>query len=278
MSEPAFEGLAEALHFVEDLTDVARKGEPIVIEDETRLLRWVRPTDHVADVYDLEKYRERPFRPTGTATLRDLDSFIRYVNVHKIDATSVYRDQNSFTAIINGHLWKTAGWCDYRATFEPKWTPGWTAWVGFNNAWLTQDDFAEFLVNRIPEIAHPAGAEIHEAVMNLRLHWDAQYERILQPNNDFVQLRYTEDTKGGEFRMPAAFTIVVQPFVGADTVTLEARLRFAKPDEKGRIKFQYRLGEAVEQVVDAEFIRMQEAIADNCGVPVFWGTFASKVH
>ena len=57
---------------------------------------------------------------------------------------------------------------------------------------------------------------------------------------------------------------------------LEVALRFSKPDGQGKVKFQFRLEERVSRVVDDEFLKMQERIASETGVPVYWGSFAGR--
>lgn len=269
----------QTLRYVADLAEGATTGEHLMSgENPLGIVRWLTPEGYKSELVNLEQYEAHPRMKRGLATLRDLDSFISYLVIHGDSGTAVYRDGKAFRAIIDGHSAETAGWGHHVAEFQPKWTPGWTAWTGFNSHWLSQDDFANFLSDRIPEIAEPAGAVVHEAVMNLRLHWEATYERAIQPSNDFVQLRYTEEAKGGEFKVPAQFTLCVTPFDGAEPVTVGARLRFAKPDEKGRVRFQYILGEEAQQALDAEFARMEERIAGEASVPVFRGSFMSPGH
>lgn len=279
MSSDYSEGLKEALEYAGKLEAAGTAGEPIDIGGAPRLIRFLTPDGYKAEMLDLERYESGPRRKSGTATLRDLASFIEYLKNHgSIGGTTVYREDRRFTAILNGHgiLTDEAGWGDHRAVFEPKWTPGWTAWEAFNNGWHTQDDFAQFLTDRIPEIAHPPAGEIVEAVENLRLHWNATYERVIQPSNDFVQLKYVEEAQAGTIRVPAKFTIVVTPFEGADEVTLDVALRFAKPDAQGKVKFQFRLEEKASQVVDEQFVQMQQAIAEETSFSVLWGSFAAK--
>ena len=224
------------------------------------------------------KDADGPRRKRGEFTFRDVASLVVYVQRQRNVSSLVYADGRRLIAVLNGHFPESedvlgTGWGDHRAVFEPKWTTAWTAWTGFDDQWQTQEAFAEFLEERIPDIAEPDGALLMETATNLRLRMDVVYEKAVSLANDTVQLTYREDMQAaGTIKIPERFSLFLRPFEGADLVEIHARLRIAKPDAHGKVRFMFRLGERVQRVVDEAFDAMAEEVQRETDVPVLKGT------
>ncbi len=243
----------------------------------------VVPHGWEAQVVDVEKHLLHPYRRKGTATMSEVESFIAYVSAHKEPGTAVWADSNAhiLTARLNGHSPSEisdddgllAGWGDHKAVFAMRFSPAWTAWTGFDNRQMDQVSFANFLEERISEIADPPGADLFEVVRTLRVHVNATWENIINTQHNGVQFRWSEDVNTGDVTLPEKLALVLSPFDGGSLVQLEAKLRFTKPDSNGRVKFHYVLGEETRRILDELFGDICQAVLAGTGVPVYRGTF-----
>ena len=166
----------------------------------------------IHELVDNERFLAHPRRKRGTVTLRDGMSFAQYVNAQKTPETMIFADGIKLTAIFNHHepsstLSELAGWNDHRAEFEMKFTPSWTAWTGFDDHWQTQQDFAEFLEERIPDIADPPGADLLEIVRTLRMKVETHWENVIVLQNDAVQMKWVDEVSTGDVKIPENITL-----------------------------------------------------------------------
>lgn len=135
-------GLTEAIEKLESLTVAG--FEPFEV-GEKRL--WAIPDGYKLEMKDFAADAPEPARKRGIASMRDVDSFIAYAKRHAGVGTVVWVDDLRLTGILNGHAGGNGlpGWGDHLVTFEPKYTPAWTAWIAFNGHWQSQGEFAQFL-------------------------------------------------------------------------------------------------------------------------------------
>jgi uncharacterized protein YfdQ (DUF2303 family) len=247
------------------------------------------PENTKVQIEDFERFQPRPRRKRGKAVLKDLASFISYVCRYAEPGTIVYADPDNkrFTAILNGHepyLLGTddelatgkPGWGDHIASFEPRWTPGWTAWTSHAGSYLDQQSFADHLVDRLAEIVEPDGAEILEMVRSFHVHSEARYERVLDAGSDRIQFSYVENDVAGSVTVPTKLRLHLAPFDGAEPVDVMARLRWSRPThQKPTVTFKWDLGEEPRRIIDAAITAMSAQIAEQLpGVPVLGGSFA----
>lgn len=260
-----------------DLSDVEALLTAAMEHEIDGVAFQVLPEGYKVVVPDLEKHAAAPYRKRGRATFTELDSFIAYLRTHRIDGSEVFATSNDhcLLARINGHSNLEPGWGDHQALFSMRFTPSWTAWTGFANNNLSQIDFANFLEDRIGDIAEPPGADLFEMIRALRIHVNATWENVVNTQHNGVQFRWTEDVSTGDVVLPEKLSLVLAPFDGADPVEVVAKLRFKKPDAQGRVYFFFVLGEEVRRILDEAFAGICQRVGDETGVPVYRGSFAS---
>ena len=56
---------------------------------------------------------------------------------------------------------------------------------------------------------------------------------------------------------------------------IRARIRFAKPDSNGRVRFMFRLGEEVQKTLDDAIDAVCELVTNSTGVQVYKGRLVS---
>ena len=115
------------------------------------------------DLKSLEHLMPAPWRKRGTVSMRDQQSFCRYLADQGGDV-SIYglRATGAFVAILDSDTADYPGWRDHRAAFTAQQTPEWMTWMKKNGVRMTQTDFAAFVEDNLPDITDPVGAEMLE--------------------------------------------------------------------------------------------------------------------
>lgn len=275
--------LKEASHGLGALFDAAERSAAAVRaaqaipddEDEPRALRFMLPAGWESEIVDLEPYQDRPYRQRGTATFDRVESFIEYVDVYKDSATLIYARNEWFVAILNGHTAAKPGWCDHLATFTLKETPEWAAWRSANAGWMKQEEFAEFLEDRLGEIAEPDGATLLEIATTLKAKTQVHFQSQIKLSNGQVQMRYEEEVDGiaghkGDLAIPERLKLVVQPYDGEERARMEARFRW-RIARNGEAVFRYELGGELHRVRSEILDLAAKRVAERTGVPVLFG-------
>lgn len=184
------------IHHDQDLVDLLNETrKPFQFDLELR--PGESPVAAVPDGYtleDVERFFEWPSRHTGTVSLHDVGSFIRYVSEHGANpdteeawseavrfaphsATHLYvraekgmngQYRTSVIAVLNDHgrgQDSVPGWRDYRAVFNPAASLEWETWTKNDRKEMTQAAFATFLEDNLPDIrahdpTHPTSGDM----------------------------------------------------------------------------------------------------------------------
>ncbi len=111
-----------------------------------------------------------PDRPNALVKLRDARSFVTYFNDHKVERSRVYAllQPAKFLAVFDdfdtsaktGDTDEQADWRDFRAVFDVPASKEWTTWTGAHKKQMTQLEFAEFLLDNMPDVVKPPGSEL----------------------------------------------------------------------------------------------------------------------
>lgn len=246
-------------------------------------------------ISSLERYADNPRRKRAKVSIYETNSFIDYVNRHKIAGSTHLFGQatelgGSFSATFDYHGAErgasptptpAAGWGEHTATLSLETTPEWRRWVGNNAKLLTQEQFAEFIEDNQLDIIEPAAAEILDMAQLLTGKKTVNFKGGKNLKNGSIQLEYTETievTGGATSRrddamiVPDKFKLGLVPFVGASGVEIEARLRFRIGDS-GKLSFAYILNRPYK-VIEAAFQFARDEIEDKTGIKVLLGSGA----
>lgn len=250
--------------------------EPItLVETGPKVLLHVSPKDYGFTLFDLEKYDAHPRRKAGKPAFEDVQSFQRYLVRHKSAGTAIFLHDGAFHAVLDGHSSSDAGWGEHTADYTIKKTEPWGAWLSLHNRYLSQQDFATFVDARMGEIASPAGASLVEAVTNLTVKQNVDFQSNVNLTNGQVQFTYVENLENGgngaqgQIRIPTAFALALVCYDGMPTEEVVGRLRWRF--EKGKVSFSIDLGDEPRRVREAA---EQQAITDitgNTGIDVWRG-------
>ena len=258
---------------------------PVAVLPEGKRLESLRPL--------LEEYvMAAPRRRDGTAVLEDPQAFIELVNRHK-DLDSVLfacarLTEPSVTAVLDYHRKDhTPRFGEHRAHYAFPHSDEWKAWFGRNKREMNQKQFAEFIEDRLMDLAEPqkAGERTREYVQALEATLSprgkvAEVSRQLEINieQEFVsaqklhngegQLIFKEkhtDVQGNPVQVPSAFLIEIPVFTRGALVVIPVRLRYRATKEA--IIFFYELAmldELFRLAIDAQISDIQKEVDLPC--------------
>ena len=251
-----------ALGAVKTLSD----GRQVVIVPEGYLIEDYEP-DYV-----------KPARKKLAVVLHDADSFARYVVDYGNANSRIFADvlNTAFKAILDYHELGGDGgahYCEHVALYRCPKTPEWTTWTENSGKGKTQQQFAEFIENNLPDIVDPPGGQVLEVARTLEARKDVRFASSIRLNDGQSQFTYEDDIKGsaakGQLSIPEKFTLGLSPFQGCAPYRLEARLRYRIKD--GALTLWYDLLRP-QKILEAAFQDTVELIADKCATAILQGS------
>ncbi|RPE40228.1 uncharacterized protein DUF2303 [Streptomyces sp. Ag109_O5-1] len=269
-----------------DLT--ATPGEAQVIVD-TALLAAAPAELEIGKVYafrtpagvekvDLtgDQYKDAPTRKTGTTTVRDTASFLAYFGKHADADSEVYADAERFTvtAVLDANTAGAARWGGHRAVLALRQTDAWKQWAASDGKLMTQEQFAEFLEDHLPELLEPDAATMLEIAQSIQGVAKAEFQSGTRLNSGERKLAYVETVTAkagqkGELVIPETFVVGLVPFEGGEGFRLTARLRYRI--NGGPLQLGYKL-ERPADVLRTAFQGVVTEISEGITVPVLNGT------
>lgn len=245
----------------------------------------------------LDEYLEAPERRKGTAIVQDLDSFIEHVERFKDDDSALFADPSptapTLTAVLDYHRAGGEGaprFGEHRTRYVFPLSEEWRAWAGKNAQQMSQKDFAEFIEDRLADIADPEGAG--DSARSLADKLGGAYaspSRLRDLSRDFsmregavvkearnlstgeVQLSYVtqhQDETGAPLKVPNLFLLHVPVFQMGVAYEVAVRLRYRS--REGRIVWFYELYRPDRIFRDAFDDACHQAKSDT-GLPLFVG-------
>jgi uncharacterized protein YfdQ (DUF2303 family) len=230
---------------------------------------------------ELDRRRANPVRRSGTTSHDELMSFIDHVNRNKVESrTTIWADTSNttFTAIYNDHdtggSEDKAGWRDHRAVYTCPLSPEWIQWNDKADEWLTQEDFAQWLEERMEDLAAgidnlcPAPVELLEMARNLQIYTEGTFQKKIDPATGQYSMVCKEEHRSDSTKIYRNFAAGLRIFDGGEKYRVEMRIKFNL--KNGRPYFMFTVHRSSELVADA-FGEMRETIYANTELPVFAG-------
>jgi uncharacterized protein YfdQ (DUF2303 family) len=262
------------------IVDTATRAAAATIVEPGKTYAFVTPEGTVETVdRDLDIFRDRPRRKTGTVSVHDAASFVAYVKKHGLPETEVYADipNAKLVAVINAHTASEAGWGDHRLQLTLRKTPAWQAWAASDGRLLRQADFAEHVEDRVPDFVTPDGATMLELAQSFQAANKVDFESSEMLSTGQVKFTYRETVEAkagrkGAIEIPRTFEIAVEVFEGSgvrDKFT--ARLRYRIADSG--LAIGYKL-ERPEDVLRTAFLDQVNAVEERIDQTVLRGAAA----
>jgi uncharacterized protein YfdQ (DUF2303 family) len=231
-----------------------------------------------------------PKRKRAKVSLYEAASFIDYVNRHKLAGfTHIFGKASEvaagFTAIIDYHGTSPtpaeagpAAWGEHIAELRLEITPEWGRWVAKNAKFMSQQEFAEHIEDNLTDVVAPDPAALLEVAQGLQGMKNVQFKAGRNLQDGAIKLEYVEtielagttNRRDSAFQVPAKFKLQLVPFVGANGVEIEARLRFRIGND-GSLSFAYILNRPYKVIEDAFNVTCED-IEKGTGSQVLLGS------
>jgi uncharacterized protein YfdQ (DUF2303 family) len=247
----------------------------------------------------LDEYATAPDRITGTATLRDEDSFIAHVLEMRLPTTRIFANPDaaspSLTAVYDYHAVdgenQQPAFGVHRAYWPLELSKEWKAWIGAAGKSMSPTEFAEFLEKHVPdvywgdqhsdytktlisqlELRLATPSSLIALSRNLAVNVDVQVRQAQTLASGEIAITYVEQHKDGEglpIKVPNAFLIAIPVILGGPAYQLLARLRYRI--REGKVSWAYDL-HRVDIAFDAAVKEICERVQMETDRTVFLGS------
>lgn len=250
---------------VASIVDLASSIKPIEIASNAHIKRIATPQGWMLKESNDEHLLPTPSRKKGRIHLENHDSFIQYINRHKLsESTTIYceadyvRSTVKFNCIINDHTGAQDGqqWRDHEATLEPMLSKEWRTWTGNNRRQLTQTDMAFFIEENLQDIVasegFPTGQQLLEMATSFQANQDMRFKSAVRLQNGGVNMSFVQDDDTATLAQMKIFeriAIGIPVFRNGDAYQITARLRYRVRD--GKLTFWYELIREDKVIEDA---------------------------
>lgn len=196
-------------------------------------------------VENLSSMQDAPPRLRGHTTLRDEESFIAFVNLHKTDNTDLYYSIESpaFLAVFNAPRAGAPAWGDHKAGYQCPVSPQWQQWQANDGKRMGQEDFALFVERNLPDIVDPVAADLLEIVTTLQAKKKVNFVSGLRLSNGANEFTYEEQIDGsaakGKLQIPEEITLGIPVFVNGAPYAVQAKFRYRITE--GKLAMWYEL-------------------------------------
>ena len=253
----------------------------------------------------LDEYRSAPERKKGFATLLDLHSFTEHVNRFKNPHSLIFASPGDAAGpgvaesprlqAVYDYNEPTGGparFHEHGSFYRMPFSDEWIAWMKVNAQPMGQKAFAEFIEDRIADIALPAGSSVAAiefsaklgarfsdpgALLQVSRGLEARVNSVVKNatrlESGEVQMNYvTEhtDAAGAALRVPSAFLIAIPVFRGGLPWEIAVRLRYRINTNEGRVAWSVELYRA-DRVKNAAFEEVCAKVAADTGLAVLTG-------
>lgn len=244
-----------------------------------------------------ESTRTAPLRRRGTATHQTLKSFIAHVLRFKDDGSAVFADvgeEPKLVAVLDYHPAGAASaprFGVHRSQYSFPLSEQWDAWIESDRKPMDQAAFAEFIENRILDVAAPEGmgqtsTEIAEKLgqsfaspqkllelsRGLQVREGSIVRNAKNLSTGEVQIQFDTthtDENGAPLKVPGLFLLAIPVFEAGQPYEIAVRLRYRL--SQGRITWFYELHSADVVLRDA-IEEAATAVEKETGLPVFRGS------
>ena len=244
---------------------------------------------------ELDKLRDRPKRKEGTANLQTAESFVQHAKRHADANSALFAsgETNLRVQAVYDYHDKEGGKArhgKHRAIYKFPISLEMQAWMANDGERMSQQDFAEFLEDRLIDVFDPEQANEAEKAIAAQLELElatpsklltlsrglsVTVEHEIHQNTALGsgagQLVFKErhkDTAGQPLSVPGGFLLAIPVFDGGDRWKLLARLRYRVVNQ--RVMWTYQLHK-VREVIREAFQEAATGIALSTELPLFFG-------
>lgn len=194
----------------------------------------------------LEPFGAAPRRKTGSCSFQTPESFIRFVETHKTEATVIHTKLDAgagITATFDHHTKGAAGWNGFKATLQLQQTVEWGKWLSSPGREYNQKQFAEHIEDFIPYFESPTGAEIIQIVETLKVNAKVNVAAVNAEKGRKIRMEFSSETAmtagaDDKLTVPDEIKLKLQPFEGGTAYVLTNKLKVSLKDRALVIQYE----------------------------------------
>jgi len=210
---------------------VAATAEPTALA--AAVLAWIKPAGSTLEVFDLADAGLAPPRhKTGRATLRDVDSFVNYIEAQgETPTVYAHHEKQRITAVFDDHTADGPGRRQFTAELLLATPTELMALETADGKWYTAADFADLVDDLRHIIATPDTAQILELVRRFRAETVVTLEDRIDDRTGDRTFHYETNTETrSEIAVPDEFGFAVPIFRGQAPAGIRAAFRYRTGD------------------------------------------------
>lgn len=237
------------------------------------------------------QYAKAPVDKAGNIAVVDVPGFAGYFNRFKDDDSMIFGDVQAFTftGILDYHREKDgeARRALHKVKLTLQQTDRWKTWKAKNRQPMSQEEFATFIEDNLPDIFQPEGitkgapdltfpsaADMLEVSRSLTASVSHDFKQSTNLKNGQRGILYVESVNGmagpqGTLPIPDRFVIRLPIFMNQRPTEVECRLRFKIAG--GKLSMWYDMFR-VDEMLLAEFEGARIAVTAACEREVILGT------
>lgn len=248
---------------------------------------------------EADKWRSFPRRRTGTATALTLQAFSDLVERHKDSDSAIFANlfnltEPSLTAVIDYH---TTGddidtprprFGQHRIVHKFPLSVEWRQWAAMNSKEMSQQVFADWLDEHLPELASPTDAEraqyeddlgltfgtpreILQLSRGLQVNVASTIVNVVKPQSGAGSIVFQEehqDTEGKPIKVPGLVMLGIPLFFGGAQIRVPVRLRYQIKEKK--LVWTFVLHRS-QQIVHEALLGCLSEVERATGLPIYEG-------
>lgn len=275
MTEPiALDGLiatSENAALIEALKDQKRALEPVV-SGVDHLQKYIDDDGKVITVDTRTEVEEALVDPSiakGTTVVHGLYDMVSlagfWLSDHSRFVTYANEKDTTFTTILDHDFEGLPGWRRHRLMYRLEPTTAMAAWLKLDRRMVEQLTFAEHIEDRMRDIIDPESADLLEIAQTLSASGAIQFRSGTRLRDGATNFTYVEETEAaggqdGTLPIPARFTLMIPPFIGAQAVEIGARFRWRM--KSGDLTLGYLLDD-IDQLTADSFEQLVTELDSN---------------
>ena len=272
----------DAIELIADLGRTAIKTQ--IIKDEPEHFAVIPEGHKLVSLKEYQEY-EKPIKKHGTLSVIDVPGIAGYFNRFKDEDSMIFGnpDKNTFTGILDFHREDAEDGRDgkHRVVYILRTTERWDTWFVANKTAMSQEAFAAFIEENLPDIyapndqpTFPAAADMLEVSRTLQVTGGHQFEQRTNLKDGSRVFSYVENNSGvagpkGELSVPDRFAIKLPIYMNQPPVTVECRLRYRI--NNGKMSMWYDMFR-IDELLNKEFESARLAVAAACETEVLLST------
>lgn len=229
--------------------------------------------------HDENSYPE-PWRPKGTRTVTEMDSFLAELKRRPLpDASGTLwgnAERGDIKAIYNDHAGgesKAAGWRDDVVQLKLKSDPDWVQWHEISEKYMGQHRFGDIIEELRHTIKSPDQADLLEIIDSIRTSTNGEFESDLNKANGSQKLAYKKEVSaragavGRELEVPQTITLSLRPWEGHPTL-YDVHAYFRLDVTEGQLKLAVKLF-PTREIVRQAWEEVTTRVTNDIGLPVY---------